>query len=151
MKEFKVVIPEGYEIDEELSTFENIIFKKKEFKLELGKDYVEKDLGKIVIDRKGDLGNYETINIKKDWNWVVSDILECEGYQFVTQKQYETLPNVPKINVIGIFWDDDGGIVISKYLQYHSESIYPHRDANMTGWQNFQPITDLSDSEIMKK
>ena len=30
MKEFKVEIPEGYEIDEEKSTFEKIVFKKKE-------------------------------------------------------------------------------------------------------------------------
>lgn len=30
MKEFKVEIPEGYEIDKEKSTFEKIVFKKKE-------------------------------------------------------------------------------------------------------------------------
>lgn len=30
MKEFKIEIPEGYEIDKEKSTFENIVFKKKE-------------------------------------------------------------------------------------------------------------------------
>lgn len=29
MKEFKVEIPEGYEVDKEKSTFENIVFKKK--------------------------------------------------------------------------------------------------------------------------
>lgn len=30
MKEFKIEIPEGYEIDKEKSTFEKIVFKKKE-------------------------------------------------------------------------------------------------------------------------
>ena len=28
MKEFKIEIPEGYEIDKEKSTFEKIVFKK---------------------------------------------------------------------------------------------------------------------------
>ena len=32
-KEFKIQVPEGYEIDKENSTFENIVFKKEERKL----------------------------------------------------------------------------------------------------------------------
>ena len=32
-KEFKIQVPEGYEIDRENSTFENIIFRKTERKL----------------------------------------------------------------------------------------------------------------------
>ena len=32
-KEFKIQVPEGYEIDRENSTFENIIFRKAERKL----------------------------------------------------------------------------------------------------------------------
>ena len=33
MKEVRIAPPEGYEVDEEKSTFENIVFKKKEIKL----------------------------------------------------------------------------------------------------------------------
>lgn len=29
MKEFKIQVPEGYEVDKEKSTFENIVFKSK--------------------------------------------------------------------------------------------------------------------------
>lgn len=38
MKEFKVEIPEGYEIDKEKSTFEKIVFKKKEKVVNCWKD-----------------------------------------------------------------------------------------------------------------
>lgn len=41
MKNLKIQVPEGYEIDKEKSTFEEIIFKKKEDKLPTSVDEIE--------------------------------------------------------------------------------------------------------------
>ena len=40
-KELKITIPEGYEIDKDNSTFEKIVFKKKDTKPRSWKEYFE--------------------------------------------------------------------------------------------------------------
>ena len=42
MKELKINIPEGYEIDESKSTFEKIVFKKKDTKPRSWEEYIAK-------------------------------------------------------------------------------------------------------------
>ena len=44
-KELKITIPEGYEIDKENSTFEKIVFKKKDTKPRSWNDYLELNTG----------------------------------------------------------------------------------------------------------
>ena len=44
-KELKITIPEGYEIDKEKSTFEKIVFKKKDTKPRSWKEYLELSTG----------------------------------------------------------------------------------------------------------
>ena len=43
-KELKITIPEGYEIDKENSTFEKIVFKKKDTKPRSWKEYYEQQI-----------------------------------------------------------------------------------------------------------
>lgn len=52
-KELKVQIPEGYEIDKEKSTFENIVFKKVEDRPKSWKEYLDKVQPTYYIDRPG--------------------------------------------------------------------------------------------------
>ena len=54
MKELKIDIPQGYEIDKENSTFECIKFKKKEFGIRTWNDYVKK------------YGNLEWLSFEED-------------------------------------------------------------------------------------
>ena len=44
-KELKITIPEGYEIDKEKSTFEKIVFKKKDTKPRSWEEYLELNTG----------------------------------------------------------------------------------------------------------
>ena len=44
-KELKITIPEGYEIDKDNSTFEKIVFKKKDTKPRSWKEYLELNTG----------------------------------------------------------------------------------------------------------
>ena len=44
-KELKITIPKGYEIDKEKSTFEKIVFKKKDTKPRSWKEYLELSTG----------------------------------------------------------------------------------------------------------
>lgn len=56
MKEFKIEIPEGYEIDKEKSTFEKIVFKKKEEVVNCREDI--KIISGIWIGTSSDLHDY---------------------------------------------------------------------------------------------
>ena len=62
-KEFRIEIPEGYEIDKEKSTFEKIVFKKKEYivncweDLELVKGY--------YINLDSNIYHYKNISLSK--------------------------------------------------------------------------------------
>lgn len=59
MKEFKVEIPEGYEIDKEKSTFENIVFKKKEEVVNCWEDI--KRINGVWIAHLSDIQSYEGV------------------------------------------------------------------------------------------
>lgn len=52
-KELKVQIPEGYEIDKEKSTFENIVFKKINNRPKSWKEYIDKVHPSYSIDENG--------------------------------------------------------------------------------------------------
>jgi hypothetical protein len=56
-KEIKIQVPEGYEIDKEKSTFENIVFKKKEKKINCWKDL--KEIEGFFITRASCTINYK--------------------------------------------------------------------------------------------
>lgn len=60
IKEFKIEIPEGYEIDEENSTFEKIVFKKKDNKSKSWKEYCSKEKigGKCFINQNSYIIEY---------------------------------------------------------------------------------------------
>lgn len=58
MKTFKVNVPEGYEIDKEKSTFENIVFKKKD----------------DVVIRWSE--NYNGVEIKADGEHFITDFFK---------------------------------------------------------------------------
>jgi hypothetical protein len=47
-KELKIQVPEGYEIDKEKSTFEKIVFKKKDNKPRSWEEYCKKSKGKSL-------------------------------------------------------------------------------------------------------
>ena len=64
-KEIKIQVPEGYEIDKEKSTFEKIVFKKKEKK----------------VNSREDLKNIRGVYINYN-----SSIQECEVYSDNTNK-----------------------------------------------------------------
>lgn len=59
MKEFKIEIPEGYEIDKEKSTFENIVFKKKEEVVNCWEDI--KRINGVWIAHLSDIQSYEGV------------------------------------------------------------------------------------------
>ena len=60
-KEFKIQVPEGYEIDKEKSTFEKIVFKKEERKLPKKWEDLENVNGHYV-DSWGDVRCYYGVN-----------------------------------------------------------------------------------------
>lgn len=66
MKEFKVEIPEGYEIDKEKSTFEKIVFKKKEKIVNCWGDL--ENIEGIFIDPNSSLKAWHGIPILNDCN-----------------------------------------------------------------------------------
>ena len=59
MKELKIEIPEGYEIDKEKSTFENIVFKKKEEVVNCWEDI--KRINGVWIAHLSDIQSYEGV------------------------------------------------------------------------------------------
>ena len=59
-KEIKIQAPEGYEIDKEKSTFENIVFKKKEEKINSWKDL--KEIEGVFITKCSYIIKYEGSN-----------------------------------------------------------------------------------------
>lgn len=59
MKEFKIEIPEGYEIDKEKSTFEKIVFKKKEEVVNCWEDI--KRINGVWITQLSDIQSYEGV------------------------------------------------------------------------------------------
>ena len=59
-KEIKIEIPEGYEIDKEKSTFEKIVFKKKEKNVNCWKDLPE--VNGYFIDIFGSIRNRDSCN-----------------------------------------------------------------------------------------
>lgn len=56
-KEIKIQVPEGYEIDKEKSTFERIVFKKKEEKINSWKDL--KEIEGVFITRSSCIIDYK--------------------------------------------------------------------------------------------
>lgn len=66
-KEIKIEIPEGYEIDKEKSTFENIVFKKKQV-VNCWED-LPKVPGVFIMNQLGQIsnpGNYSTLSSNKN-------------------------------------------------------------------------------------
>lgn len=76
MKTFKIEVPNGYEIDKEKSTFENIVFK--EVKKELPKTWFE--LGEIK-------GAYTISNIVHETAFLFAE--SCHKNVFATKEQAE--------------------------------------------------------------
>lgn len=60
-KEIKIQVPEGYEIDKEKSSFERIVFKKKEEKVNSWKD-LEKISG-YAITTENNIGHYSELSV----------------------------------------------------------------------------------------
>ena len=52
-KELKIEIPQGYEIDKEKSTFENIVFKKIDSRPKSWKEYLDKVKPSYSVDERG--------------------------------------------------------------------------------------------------
>ena len=71
MKEFKVEIPEGCEIDKEKSTFEKIVFKKKEKVVNCWKDL--ENIEGIFIDLDSSLKDWHGIPILNDRNLFLNE------------------------------------------------------------------------------
>lgn len=66
-KELKIQVPEGYEIDKENSTFENIVFKKKEEKKWRDNEY--KRISGYSILPNSNIAHYSALsNIFKNYN-----------------------------------------------------------------------------------
>lgn len=64
MKNFKIEIPQGYEIDKEKSTFDNIVFNKIENKLPLRYSEIKKDVPIITSE----IEIYSMYRDKSSWN-----------------------------------------------------------------------------------
>ena len=62
-KELKITIPEGYEIDKDNSTFEKIVFKKKDTKPRSWKEYLELNTGFDGVGIDWNCGGVQTTGL----------------------------------------------------------------------------------------
>lgn len=100
-KEFKIEIPEGYEVDKENSTFEKIVFKKVEEKLTYTKIINELFNGKkyYYTDKYGTIK--ETVNSEK-----VNDFRITDSNNASTKHQLERLLALNKLMNIAHYLND---------------------------------------------
>lgn len=75
-KEIKIQVPEGYEIDKEKSTFENIIFKKKNT-INCWEDL--KEISGYGITTENDIVHWSKLSVIKDNKNVFHDVKYAES------------------------------------------------------------------------
>ena len=123
MKEnkLKINIPEGYEVDKELSTFEEIIFKKIEYgkqprtwdeykKLTVGEKCYTPDSDKCV--RLGCIDEFDTSERTKEYA-AIGQLMQLRDYWVRGYKEFKYALLVTR----------DGNILVYAWSWYHT---YPH-------------------------
>ena len=69
-KELKITIPEGFDIDKEKSTFEKIVFKKKDTKPRSWEEYCKQQMAKKKIWYY--INDTECTSVEAHWNGCIS-------------------------------------------------------------------------------
>lgn len=67
MKELKIQIPEGYEIDKEKSTFEKIVFKPIDNKPRSWEEYCRNFKGELFFENNNDI---DSVTIKNGMSYI---------------------------------------------------------------------------------
>lgn len=120
-KELKIEVPEGYEIDEEKSTFENIVFKKKGIEKKKWRDNKDATLRGYYIDTAANIIQTLTFYNNEKLNYNI----------FATEKQAKSALAMARISQImvnderfgGPITDDEwNDIIIDKYCIKRSKN-----------------------------
>lgn len=113
MSEIKIELPEGFELKQEGDVYKIV---EKEFKLEEGKDYRNRQMGNIVIDRKGDDCNFGFLYGR------FHDSMECCNPEWREATKEEVIEAFEEecVRVFGENWKD----VEIEECMFHSNSKY---------------------------
>lgn len=112
-KTLKIEIPNGYEIDKEKSTFENIVFKK------VDEVVIKWDKSRNGVEIKAD-GEQFLLSGSPNYNMTWT-----EAMRFYSEVQFYKLPTIKQLQVVYKYFDkinevieENGGFVLNKSVYW---------------------------------
>lgn len=130
-KEIKIQVPEGYEIDKEKSSFERIVFKKKEEKVNSWKD-LEKISGCAITTEN---------NIE---HWSGLDVIEENKNVFLNEKYAKSALALAQISQLLPYYDSNVDWEKPKY-KYCIDKEYNKIEINQ--WLNIYHVLAFNSRE----
>ena len=130
-KEIKIQVPEGYEIDKEKSTFEKIVFKKKEEKVNSWKD-LEKISGYAITTEN---------NIE---HWSGLDVIEENKNVFLNEKYAKSALAIAQISQLLPYYDSN---VDWENIKYKYCIVKQHNKIEINQWLNIYHVLAFNSKE----